>query len=288
MSVLLRKLYKRPIKVIFLAALLSASCTDAAEVDSEYAAKLIFEAHQSHEALPNLYRLNPKLNETKLYDIQSHYIKKRLSSGDSIGGFKGGFAPKASVGAVLWGGDAIIQSHSQNIIRLKLSDYQSLIVEAELGFKFCKPINTRLENIEALKAAVCSLHPVMEIADASLENFKNIKKDFQHLRSALIPINVGSAKTLIGESFPPSFDLNTLTVSMNFNKNEIGTQNFSQGNDLWSYVLWVINNYVIANGYTIASEQFIIPGNLTGIHLAREGVYRANFGETNSLSLAVE
>ena len=56
---------------------LSFNSATAGEVDSAYFAKLIFEANNRGDFLPDIYRVNPQIGEPTLYAIQKYYVEAR-------------------------------------------------------------------------------------------------------------------------------------------------------------------------------------------------------------------
>lgn len=262
---------------------LSDGAVSAEEVDSAYFAKLVFEAKNRGDFLPDIYRINPQASEQTLYAIQNHYVRSRLEAGDVIGGFKGGFVPKAPVGGVLFGGNKVLTGEPT----LALSDFGLLVVEAEIGFRFCNALGAPVESIAELKKHVCEVIPVVEVADGALADFATVKNNFTHLRNSLIAINVASSHTLVGKPHPVDTPLDQLAVSMHHEGEVIGRRDLNQTFDFWQNVMWIVNDYVLRQGYTVEPGHFIIAGNLTGIHAAKLGSYVADFGALGSLSFQV-
>ena len=75
---------------LFCMLLPHAVCA-AETIDTDYAARLIWQAKQNGDWLPDIYRLNPQLEDSTLYAIQNAYVTRRLASGDVIGGYKSCF-----------------------------------------------------------------------------------------------------------------------------------------------------------------------------------------------------
>ena len=104
----------------------------ATEADSRYIAELFLSQEQADLAYADITRINPALDERFLYAIQRDFVALKREHGAQIGGFKGGFIPKASVGGVLF---------KRGIIRgsptIDSSEFQKLLVEAEIGFRLC-------------------------------------------------------------------------------------------------------------------------------------------------------
>jgi 2-keto-4-pentenoate hydratase len=69
---------------------------------------------------------------------------------------------------------------------------------------------------------------------------------------------------------------------------ELGRRDGGQSEDsLWDWVLWVVNDFVIPQGYVIELGDIIIPGNLTGLHPSRPGSYEVDFGELGTIAFEV-
>ena len=116
-----------------------------------------------------------------------------------------------------------------------------------------------------------------------------LRKNFPHLRKFLIATNVAVAHVLLGPARDPNtLDINKLTVRVTHNGEQIGYRDGAKAQgDLWEYVLWVVNDFVLKNGYTIEPDHIIIPGNLTGLHPGKPGDYRADFGELGAIDFKV-
>lgn len=264
--------------------LVSALAQADESVDVKYFSRLLFDAKIAGRLLPDIYRINPEISERLLYSIQKEYVGALIEHGDVIAGFKGGFVPKASVGGVLFGGKKILSGTP----KLRLKDFRLLVVEAEIGFKFCKAIVARITDINSLKNQVCGVMPVVEIADGAIADFAKVKQDFKHLRNTLISINVASSHTLVGELFPVDVNLSDLPVKMLHDGNQIGNRDLGVPFEFWRNLLWIVNEYVLEQGYAIRPGNFIIAGNLTGIHAAQPGEYVADFSTLGSLRFRVE
>jgi len=266
-----------------LHGVLPANESGAADADTDYLASLIDQARRNGDYFPDLYRMNPTLSEAELFAVQDQYVKLQLADKDRVIGYKAGFVPRASIGGVLL---ASGQLGAGSIIRKQ--NFKLLVVEAEIAFRFCRVVEQPLADLRALKDAVCELAPALEIADGALENFAQIKRDFRHLRAALIPLNVAYAHIMLGQAVPTKgVDLANLMVSMKHQQSVIGERALDPEVDLWSNVLWTVNHFVLKRGYRIEAGQVIIPGNLTGIHVADSGRYVADFGALGTLAVEV-
>ncbi|MGB1884588.1 MAG: hypothetical protein ACPHUF_11840 [Gammaproteobacteria bacterium] len=264
-------------------AALSAQATEPSAFDAEYAATLIWEARQRGDYFPDLYRLNPDLSEARLYEVQDAFVRRQLAAGDQIAGFKGGFVPSAPVGGVI-GTRGLLKNHAS----ISHGEFRLLIIEAEIAFRFCQPVTTPLQDVAALKELVCAVMPAMEIADGAIRDFSDVRKDFTHLRNALLAVNVAARQIMLGEpTDATAVNLKELPVSMRSQDKPLGDRNLENTPDLWANVLWVVNEYVLKRGYIIEPGQIIIPGNLTGIHAVTNGHYVGDFGALGRLELTV-
>ena len=270
--------------VLALISMTSTWAVASEKPDTTYMASLLMAAEKSKGLLPDLLRINPQLDETTLYEVQKKYVALRTEQGEKITGYKGGFVPKASVGGVLFSHGLLSGSPT-----IKRGDFRSLLVEAEMAFRFCEPVIQPLADVAALRRVVCKVHAAIELPDVALPDMGALRKNFPHLRKLLIPTNVAAAYVLLGpERDPGTIDLNRLTVKVSHNGEEIGSRDGStaQG-DLWQNVLWVVNDFVLKHSYTIDSGHIIIPGNLTGLHPGKPGDYRADYGDLGMINFKV-
>ncbi len=199
--------------------LLCASITHAAErADAGYIAQLLFTAHERAQPFPDIVRINPELDEALLYDVQRRFVALRIAAGDYIGGFKGGFIPRAPIGGVLFAG-----GHLTGTPVIERERFQSLLVEAEIGFRLCAAQTSPFADVAALRAATCAVFPAIELPDAAFEDLASLRADFAHLRRLLIPTNVAASHLLTGtERDPAGLDLDGLDVQVMHDGREIG------------------------------------------------------------------
>lgn len=256
-------------------ALVSTICSaEEPTVDTEYMGALVYAAKRGATLYPDFYRIHPQLDEQQLYAVQRNVVSRYLSDGDQIAGFKGGFIPTAPVGGVVLASGLL-----KNEITVKASDFHLLIIEAEFGFRFCADVSAPLADIAALKDVVCEIVPALEIADGALADFGSVKRDLVHLRKALIPLNVAFKTLLVGVPVAAAtLELESIPVVTRRGAVELGHRDLSKASDLWANVLWVVNEFALAQGYEIRAGQVVIPGNQTGIHLGEPGAYEADFG----------
>ena len=258
---------------------------DQPTADPEGVAARLLEAQKAGRMFP---RVDPALDDPALYEIQKRYVDLRLKGGEDIAGYKGGFIPKASVGGVLLGSGMREAGITPAVVRR--GDFRNLLVEAEVAFEFCERVAGELPDVEALRGAVCALRPAIELPDLAIEDAAAlVKDDFPTLRKNLIATNVAASHVLLGESTKPEeVDLDRLTVRTVHDGEELGRRDGGHGGDsLWDWVLWVVNDFVIPQGYVIEPGDIIIPGNLTGLHPGRPGTYEVDFGRLGTIAFEV-
>jgi len=252
--------------------------------DAHYVAELFFAAQKTRTHFPDILKINPALDDAFLYDVQRRFIALQIAGGSSIGGYKGGFIPQAPIGGVLFAQGIL---HGSPV--LDSGEFQGLLVEAEIAFQLCRELTTPLADIQALKAATCQIFPAIELPDAALPQLGALIKDFPHLRRLLIPTNMAASHLLLGAGREPAnLDLNRLDVKVTFNGEAIGFRDGTKStDDIWARVLWLINDFIIANGYTITPRHVIIPGALTGLHPGTPGTYEVDYGALGKIEFSV-
>ena len=254
------------------------------EPDSRYMAELIHLSDRLKLPYPDFYRINPGLPEGVLYSVQKEYVGMRRNEGATIAGFKGGFTSTQPIGGVLFTDGLVLAGTT-----IERKKYVNLVIEAEIGFRFCTTVDKILKDKSELQKAVCELIPALEIADARLSDFDNIRRNFSHLRTSLIPLNILAKQFVLGVPVPSTqIDLQDLDVTTSVSKTEIGRRLLTEKSDIWSDVLWVVNSFIVAEGYNISPGQIILPGNLTGIHAGQVGNWRADFQNLGSVQIEVK
>jgi 2-keto-4-pentenoate hydratase len=268
---------------VFASALTSAANAGEQAPDFDYMAQMLLDAREARRPFPAFARINPALTDPQLFDIQRHYIRKRLQQGAEIGGYKGGFIAQAPVGGVLFKAGMI--DAEADVAR---GDFVALLVEAEIAFRFCQRVTEPLTSVDELREQVCEIAPAVELPDGAFADLGILKKDFALFRRVLIPTNISAAGLLLGAARSPAgLDVDRLPVVAKLDGAEIGRRNIETSSDMWQKVLWVVNDYVLKQGYTIERGHVVIPGNLTGIHIGTTGHYEIEFGDLGKIAFRV-
>ncbi|MFT4582478.1 MAG: 2-keto-4-pentenoate hydratase [Gammaproteobacteria bacterium] len=253
-------------------------------LNAESMAEQYFVARSSLQTFPDLVGAGEDDSDEFLYSVQQELVSLQVRHGASIGGYKGGLIPKLSVGGVLFA-DGILRGSSV----IERQDYRNLMVEAEIAFRMCKPVREPIANVVALKSATCMVYPAIELPDAAIGNLDELLKDIPQLRKALIPTNMLSASVLLGAGKDPAeMDINSLPVRVSIDGTEIAHRDAEPPNgDIWARTLWVINEFILAQGYELTAEHIIIPGALTGIHPGNAGSYNIDFGALGEVTFRI-
>lgn len=262
-----------------------AAASAAAETppDYDYLARLMSAAMAARQPYPDIARVNPALDDAALFEVQRRFVAAQLAAGAEIGGFKGGFLPAAPVGGVLFR-----ETFLSAPARIDAGEYVGLLVEAELGFEFCKSVRAPLADVAALKAVVCRLRGAVELPDAAIHDLATLKSDLPRLRRALIPNNVATRRVLLSPPRPAAgIDVAQLPVTTRGDGVVLGTRDLATPADLWANVLWVVNEYALKRGYPIDAGFIVIPGNLTGIHAGKPGHYEVDYGPLGRVTFDV-
>lgn len=275
----------KSVLLVFLLVCSSAGLAAPAVPDASALAARLLAAEAAKEPYPELAREFPELSDEDLLAVQRAYLKARLAGGQHVGGYKGGFIPVAPVGGVLYA-EGLLQAPAD----IPRNTFLSPLVEAEIAFEFCKPVAERLADVTALKAVICRLRPAIELPDGALADLEAMKQDLPRLRRALIPHNIATRKVLLGTPVAAdAVDVNQLPVTTRYGGKIIGERVLTGAKpDLWASVLWVVNEYALAEGHRIEVGQVIIPGNLTGLHPGASGLYEVDYGPLGLVRFTLE
>lgn len=252
--------------------------------DADYMARLMREAAAARIDYPDLTRINPALDEETLYAVQSRYVAAQLADGARIGGYKGGLVPVAPVGAVLFA--AGLREAPREVSR---ATFRRLLIEAEVAFEFCTAVTSPLVDVAAVQAAVCRLRPAIDLPDAALADLDTLKTDLPRLARALIPNNMLTREVALGAAVPAAgVDLADLHVRTHRDGSLLGERQPGPANAaMWESVRWIVNEFVLEHGYTVAPGQIVMAGNLTGLHAGDPGHYRIDYGALGLIEFEV-
>ncbi len=223
----------------------------------------------------------PEAERVHAETVQRHYVKRLLAEGEALSGIKGAvvgaggqslFAIDGPLSAVLF------QSgwHRAGAMPVKIPVREAAApgVETELGIILSKPISGELADVEALKACVEAVVPVIELP-AGLHDWKEKPEAVD-----LVAANVDSDHYIVGTPhLDLTLDLDALPIRL-LEGDEV--RNETTGGDArngqwWNFLRQV--NWAVRQGYQLQPGKLVITGALGKIHKADSGSFRAEFGE---------
>jgi 2-keto-4-pentenoate hydratase len=252
---------------------------------AENYAREVIEANDANRRLLPISTAAPAATLPDSYRVSREIVRSREKRGDRIVGFKGGLArpgqqiegrPVEPIVGVLFDRGLTPVGGS-----VGLGNYRTLVVEAELAFTFKQGIRLPVTDVAALKAAVASIRPAIELPDISLDGPVRSPQD-------LAAINIGSAKFILGPEFPqdhPSMARLAPTILREGQEIARGTAADAIG-DPWQLLQKLVNT-VIANGYEIKPGHSILAGAIAAVPNAPPGEYLADFGTMGRIPFTI-
>lgn len=196
-------------------------------------------------------------------------------------GFKAGLTTPASqqmfgsnqpLAAVLPAGSQL--KKLEDGYHVKIRDYRQAIVEVEIGYRFAERIQYPLPDVNALKALVSEMLPVIELPDLS-----HADADKKFTPIDIIASNAGAKHFIAGPGRAPSvIDPNSVSIML-YRDGEIVTQGSGRDalNDQWQALLFLVNR-TLASGWAIERGQVLITGALGKATPLQKGIYVADYG----------
>ena len=258
----------------------------ATAVNADDFAKRLFAAHQQGMLVPLLSKTSQGAGVADAYRIQKSYLALLLDT-DAIAGFKAGLTSKA--GQQKFGvnqplaGVLLISGQLGSHTAVELGGFSSLMLETEIGFVLGEAIDRPLGDVEALKRRVKALRPVIEMPDLGYADRAELKG------VDLIASNVAVAAFMLGKPvpYPNSLDLNRLKFSLSHNLRLVSEGKGSDAlGDQWQALLWLVNQ-LVAQGYHLKPDQFLITGALGQMVSAVPGEYHADFDALGKMKFNV-
>jgi 2-keto-4-pentenoate hydratase len=235
------------------------------------------------------------LTEERAYRVQRLAVEQ-LHQGRAPAGFKAGLTTAASqrayatdrpLAGVLPPG-AELQPIPDDGYRVQLADYRKPLFEAEIGYRFNRRIDAPLADVQALRAAVAEVVPVIEIADLGFAAGADGKPAAPTVLD-IVATNAGARRVIAGHGRAPEFnDPNAVAVAV-YRDGELQTKGRGSDalGDQWQALLWLVNRSV-ANGWIIFPGHLLITGTLGAQLAPAAGLYVADFGEFGRLEWWVE
>jgi 2-keto-4-pentenoate hydratase len=206
-------------------------------------------------------------------------------------GFKAGLTTPASqqmfgsnepLAAVLPAGSQL--KKQEDGYHVKTRDFRQAIVEVEIGYRFAERIQYPLPDVQALKAVVSEMMPVIELPDLS-----HADADKKFTAIDIIASNAGAKYFIAGLGRAPSvIDPNSISITL-YREGQILTQGSGSDalNDQWQALLFLVNR-TLASGWTIEPGQILITGALGKAVPLQKGIYVADYGRLGRIEWVSE
>lgn len=266
-------------RITALTLVLSACATVVDPVPE--GSKRITEAWVRNEAVPLLSEhFGKELTMEAAYRIQYNALHE-VPLSRAPEGFKAGLTSAAGqqqfginepIAGVLPGGSQL--KKAEDGYHVKMRDYRKPIVEIEIGYRFAERIQYPLADVNALKAVVSEMMPVIELPDLS-----HAGGDKKFTGVDIIASNAGAKYFIAGPGRAPSvIDPNSVAITL-YRDGEIVTQGSGRDalNDQWQALLFLVNR-TLASGWIIQPGQVLITGALGKAGPLQKGVYVADYG----------
>jgi len=228
--------------------------------------------------------LYQKIALNEAYEIQATSISKRLDRGEKLTGYKLGFTSKAKmeqmgVHNIIWGRltSNMQIEHGGNLNREKFIHPR---VEPEIAFRVSKPIDKVL-SLDEVNNYVDAVAGALEVIDSRYKNFKFSLED-------VVADNCSSSAYVIGEWLASSNSVQSLSITLNINNEDVktGNSNAILGNPLESLV--EISKMIAQYNETIEAGAVILAGAATAaVHIHTGDKIEAHFENLGSVKFAV-
>lgn len=222
----------------------------------------------------------PEAERVHAETVQKHYLQRLLTEGEVLSGIKGAvvgaggqafFAIDGPLSAVLF--QSGWHDAGATPVKIPVREGATPGVETELGIIFSKSIRQELPDVDALKACVEAVVPVIELP-AGLHDWKEKPKAVD-----LVAANVDSDHYIVGARHPDlSLDVDVLPIRLLESgevKNET-TGGDAKNGQWWNFLQQV--NWAVRQGYKLEPGYLVITGALGKIYKADSGSFRAEFG----------
>lgn len=274
--------FSRCVLVLFLT---TSACAAAPTAGSRYLNDFAGSETRG-TTFPHATEVDPGLDMAGAYRLQARIVAARQAKGDRVVGYKGGLMSEKSlsdrkvseplVGALFRSGD--LASGGE----VSLCGYRRAAFEVKLGYVFSAPVRGRIDTVEALKARVASVQPVVELPDIAYRDDKT------YGAIDMAAANISSAYFVRGAPQPKDrTDLDALTVSIARDGTRVtsgmGRESFG---DQWGSLLRIVN-LLTAQGGTIRPGQIVITGKIGDKGDLPPGEYRADYGPLGEVAFRV-
>ena len=255
-------------------------------------AKRLAKAHLVGNALPQLSAIRPDATPADAYDVQKRFVDKVAKTHKGIAGYKGAVAGEAGQKALKLNGplsavlfrDGWLEVAVKPAIRL--AKFPGTKIETDVGFVIGKAIIRPINDVDALKAHVEAIVPVIELPAGKLEPTQPM------VALDLAAANVLSANYIFGRRNPVAkVNPNRATIRLarrlakgDEEKNK--TTGAAAHRGQWQNLLHQVN-HALGQGCEIQPGHLILTGALGKITPAEPGDWTADFGELGKTEFSI-
>ena len=228
---------------------------------------------------------DPDVSLDRAYAVQHRIVERQLAAGDRIAGYRGGLMSQASMRQRGVAQPLVaVQFRSgrrTSPATLSLAGYRHAALEVKLGFLFGRDLPSGPLTPEAVRAAVRSVVPVIDLPDIGYA-------DPAHYSAAdMVAANISSARFVIGKPARCCADLDQESATLTRDDAALthGVGRDSLGDTLGSLV--TIAQLAQAQGYRIRRGDIILTGKIGDKVDVQPGAYTAHFGTLGDVHLTV-
>ena len=244
-------------------------------------------AEKSGATFLPITEVSPGFPMADAYAVQRRYVAQRQAAGDRVVGYKGSLMSqkslddrgvKAPLFGTLFASGAVASGGTVSLCRQRRP-----IIEMKLGYTFAQPIRQAVTSLDALKAAVATVRPVVELPDIAYRDDKT------YGAVDMVAANVTAANFVQGAAKAAGgLDLNALQASIARDGKELtkGKGDESLG-EQWGSLRTVVNQ-LIAQGLTVEPGQIVLTGKIGDKPAVAPGAYAARFGPLGEVKFVVK
>lgn len=237
--------------------------------------------------MPQLSAAHPEAGLADAYAIQAQFVEA-LCGGAPIGGFKAAIVGAAGQRNLGLDGPLVAVLPKDGILRaadgvtIDLADDPRRHVETEIGYIFSARIDAPVADVDALKARVERVAPVLEVPGNAVEDAGPATA------ADLVAWNINGKAIVVGAPKDPAeLDMDANPNALAHNGQVVNTaQSGDAAGGQWATLLAAVNT-LVELGYAIEPGQVIANGALGQIVRAEPGSYRGDFGPLGTVSFDV-
>jgi len=273
----------RAARLAFLGVALAVLPAGAAAPDNDAYVTEYMAAAQAVRPFRPVTSFDPDISLDRAYAVQHRIVERQLAAGDRIAGYRGGLMSQASMHQRGVAQPLVaVQFRSGRLASpatLSLAGYRHAALEVKLGFLFGRDLPPGPLTPEAVRAAVRSVVPVIDLPDIGYA-------DPAHYSAAdMVGANISSARFVIGKPARCCADLDQESATLTRDGNALthGVGRDSLG-DAWGSLVAIVQ-LARAQGYRIRRGDIVLTGKIGDKVDVQPGTYAAHFGTLGEVRL---